>query len=144
LRKQNNERAKFHEVIIQILNNNDRENEFEMNVRDYIKLEDEVFTALVIERVTDKYLSVAHHKKQNGDIMIDPEIVFDISHDPWLPVAYESGLQYEEDPDGIQVDDLVEVCGNLDKQGFTEKTGGALWFTAQQDPPVVRQSPQQQ
>ena len=131
-------------MIIQILNNNDREDEFEMNVRDYIKLEDEVFTALVIERVTDKYLSVAHHKKQNGDIMIDPEIVFDISHDPWLPVAYESGLQYEEDPDGIQVDDLVEVCGNLDKQGFTEKTGGTLWFTAQQDPPVVRQSPQQQ
>ena len=50
-------------MIIQILNNNDREDEFEMNVRDYIKLEDEVFTALVIERVTDKYLSVAHHKK---------------------------------------------------------------------------------
>jgi hypothetical protein len=122
----NNERTKFQEVIIQILNNNDRGNEFEMNVGDYIKLEDEVFMTLVIERVTDKYLSVAHHKKQNGDTMKDPEIVFDISHDPWLPVAYEqSGLHYEEDPDGIQVDDFLELWGsNLDKQGFTEKTGG--------------------
>jgi hypothetical protein len=51
-------------VIIQILNNNDRENEFEMNVRDYIKLEDEVFTTLVIERVKDKYLSVAYTRSR--------------------------------------------------------------------------------
>ena len=123
----NKERAKFQDVIIQILSNNERENKFEMSIGDYIKLEDDVFMTLVIERVSDEYLSVAHHKKQNGDTCKDPEIVFDISHDPWLPVSFEQSLppHYEQDEDGIAVDEFLGLwASNLDKQGFTEKTGG--------------------
>lgn len=61
----------------------------------YIKVYNDPYMKLVIELLgqgpyeTD-IVSVAHYYTQNGDAMRDPEIVFLVKDNDWLPVSYRN------------------------------------------------------
>jgi hypothetical protein len=59
-----------------------------------IRLEVPGFMRLVIEHVGTgprggELVSVAHYGEQNGDLMRDPEIVFEVSDGEWQPVSIQ-------------------------------------------------------
>ena len=59
----------------------------------YIRLENPPYMRLVIEHIGTgprglPAISVAHYYEQNGDLMRDPEMVFEVSPDGWEPVSY--------------------------------------------------------
>jgi len=123
-------RKEFQEVIVEIIKNNGKENEFDLEVgNEFIKLEDEILMDLVIERVRENQLAVAHTKKVNYDIIRDPEIVFDIGKEPWLPVSYEmSGIEYKKDMEnGLELNEILSGWKiNLEDCKFTDKTEGLV------------------
>lgn len=43
---------------------------------------------LVIEKISDNRVAVAHYYTQHGDVMYDPEIVFRIDTGVWMVVEY--------------------------------------------------------
>ena len=64
---------------------------------DYVRIENEPYMPLVIERIGDNEYSIAHYFVQNGDMMRDPEITFRIDDkNKWLDV-----LTYQLDSMGI-------------------------------------------
>lgn len=77
-------------------------------------------------------VSVAHYGEQNGDLMCEPEIVFEVAADEWHPVSIQRdylGLYYEaefvgEDGKGFVnpalVRDVASFDWNLKHQGFVE------------------------
>lgn len=81
---------------------------------------------LTIEKVGDNRLSVAHYHEQRGDLMRDPEIVFEINGSVWLPIEYrqDPGL-YQRNPAGLPdvADFAHDWSQNLKKQGFTPNGG---------------------
>lgn len=52
-----------------------------------IKLQVDGFDDLVIEKIDEHRLSVAHYYEQHGDLMRVPEIVFDTQ--TWVAVEYQ-------------------------------------------------------
>lgn len=94
----------------------------DLGVNELITIENEPFMDLHIEKLGDDRLSVAHYYTQRGDLMSDPEIVFDVSGDEWVPIEYtQHGVpgMHQHNPDGLDdiggfVDDWSE---RLDKQG---------------------------
>jgi len=59
----------------------------------YIRLENPPYMWLVIEYIGDgprglPSISVAHYYEQDGDAMRDPEMVFELDGQNWLPVSY--------------------------------------------------------
>lgn len=63
--------------------------------RDYIRIENNPYMPLVIDWLGNNsrgwnFISVSHTYIQNGDIMRDPEIVFLITDNDWLPVSYRN------------------------------------------------------
>jgi len=78
---------------------------------------------LTIEKIAEGKLSVAHYFKQNGDMMRDPEVVFDVDGDGWTPVTYrQDPASYQHDDGGLpSVSVFVEQWSRrLKKQGFVE------------------------
>lgn len=62
--------------------------------RKYIRLEVPGFMGLVIEHIGTgprggQLVSVAHYGEQNGDLMRDPEIVFEVVAGAWLPISIQ-------------------------------------------------------
>lgn len=58
-----------------------------------IRLLNPPYMRLVIEAIGDgprglPAISVAHYYEQNGDLMRDPEMVFEIGPDGWAPVSF--------------------------------------------------------
>lgn len=87
-----------------------------------IKLEVDGFDPLVIEKIDEHRLSVGHYYERRGDLMCDPEIVFDTQ--TWVAVEFQQDpFRYERDEGG-----LVEATAfalsvwddNLREQGFIE------------------------
>ncbi|HEY7315217.1 MAG TPA: hypothetical protein VH643_38145 [Gemmataceae bacterium] len=59
-----------------------------------IRVESPGFMPLAIEYVGvgprgGALVGVAHHYLQNGDLMCDPEVVFEVFGDDWQPVTYQ-------------------------------------------------------
>lgn len=76
----------------------------------HVRFDNEPYMALVIEKIASDQVSVAHYGEQNGDLMKDPEIVFSIRDDQWLPASFENSYRgvYQE---AIFVkDDGKEYC----------------------------------
>lgn len=67
-----------------------------------VRVEVEGFMRLVIEYVGTglrggSLVSVAHYYEQAGDLVTDPEVVFEVVRDQWSPVSFEMGGQlYQE------------------------------------------------
>jgi len=110
-------------AIQEILEQHGIESVEEMDVGENITVSVEGFMDLTVEKITEEKLSVAHYTKQNGDMMRDPEIVFDVSDGDWTPVTYrQDPLVYQHDDHRLSsVTGFVEKWGRrLRKQGFLE------------------------
>lgn len=93
----------------------------EMDVNENYTVESEGFEDLVIEKVNDDYLSVMQYYTQRGDMMRDPEIVFDVSGDEWTAVMYrQDPTIHRRDEDGLPEATAFseQWSENLRAQGF--------------------------
>jgi len=97
----------------------------------YVKFTQPSFDPLVIERHGEQ-VAVGHYFIQNGDVMADPEIVFDYA--TWTPLEltqhpmgvyrskfhYRDGVQYVDTRFDAAVRPLVQLWAtNLENQGWT-------------------------
>ena len=81
----------------------------EMNIEDSVTVEVPEMMDLVIEKIGENRLSVAHYYTQNGDLMSDPEIVFRIDGNRWIPVRYTQHPFIEQhDEDGINLSGFLK------------------------------------
>ena len=100
-----------------------------MTYDDYIKLEVDGVMPLVIEKVGENRISVAHYYEQRGDLMSDPEIVFHVQGEEWVPVEYTQHPHiYHRDNSGLHdVKRFVKTWSrNLEQQGFVETARQAV------------------
>lgn len=89
----------------------------------YIKKKVEGYEDLYVERISDNEIAMAHTYIQNGDVMLDPEIVFEIKDGQLIPKTFEQSSP----PTGqrpIKPNDafIKQWAKNLEVQGFTETT----------------------
>ena len=102
----------------------------DMATGDHIEIEpqSDAMMPLTIEKIGSDRLAVSHHYIQRGDVMYDPEIVFRLSGDNWVPIRYTQHPhihQYNED--GLtQVTEFIEDWDQtLRSQGYmTAATNG--------------------
>lgn len=94
----------------------------EMDIEDSVTIEVPEMIDLVIEKTGENRVSVAHYYTQNGDLMSDPEIVFRIDGDRWVPVRYTQHPFIEQhNEDGLDLDGFeARWSRNLVAQGFVE------------------------
>jgi hypothetical protein len=94
----------------------------QMNLNESYSIEVPGFDTLTIEKVAPERLSVAHHRVQRGDLMCDPEIVFRVESNGWVPIEYTQHPRlHQHDESGLQLDGFVEKWNrNLREQGFVE------------------------
>lgn len=78
-----------------------------------IKIQNEPYMPLCIEFIGEHgprgfpVVSVFHHYMQNGDLMMDPDMTFEVSPNGWLP------LTYRQDGLGIYQEAVYREDGNL-------------------------------
>jgi hypothetical protein len=92
-----------------------------MELNDSITVSTEGFMDLTIEKVAENRLSVVHYWKRRGDLMRDPEVVFN-TKDSWMPVRYRQDPQFAQvDEDGLEIQDFLTTWSqNLQAQGFVD------------------------
>lgn len=114
----------FRNAVEKILTNNGVTVE-DMDVGDAVQVDGgAAFQDLSIELIAENRLSVMHTFTQRGDLMRDPDIVFDLSGEEWVPVEVrQDPVQvHRMDEDGIECGDLLQMWAkNLDAQGFADK-----------------------
>ena len=110
------------ETVRKILAQRGIESVDQMEINDSCSVEVSGFDTLTIEKVAPERLSVAHHRVQRGDLMCDPEIVFRVEGNRWVPVEYTQHPRiYQRDESGLQLGGFVGTWNrNLRKQGFVE------------------------
>jgi hypothetical protein len=67
-----------------------------MTTDGYAKIDNSDFMAVIIEKLPDNSVSVAHYGKLNGDLMADPEMVFWLNDDEWYPCYYLNHYAFVE------------------------------------------------
>lgn len=99
----------------------------DLGVDDLVKVEREEASGMMplsIERVGERRISVAHTYVQQGDLMYDPEIVYEVSEPDrgWVPVRFTQHPFIEQyDPDGLDLDGFPDTWNkNLRSQGYVE------------------------
>ena len=93
----------------------------DMDIGDHIKVEQDHQMPLTIEKIGDNRLSVAHYYTQRGDLMSDPEIVFRLDGDEWIPVRYTQHPHiHQHDEDGLtSISTFITTWDrNLRQQGY--------------------------
>ncbi|MDR5657668.1 hypothetical protein RH831_10820 [Halodesulfurarchaeum sp. HSR-GB] len=77
---------------------------------------------LTIEKIAEHRLSVAHYFKQRGDLMRDPEIVFDVSDEDWTPIEFRTDPHtHDYDENGLGINDFLNLWNrNLRNQRFVK------------------------
>ena len=108
------------ETVRKILAQRGVESVDQMEINDSYSVEVSGFDTLTIEKVAPERLSVAHHRIQRGDLMCDPEIVFRVENDRWVPVEYTQHPRiYQHDESGLKIRGFVNRWDrNLREQGF--------------------------
>jgi len=93
----------------------------EIPMTDAITVSAPGFMDLTIEKVGEDRVSVAHYFKQNGDLMADPEVVFDTA-DGWVPVQYrQDPVIRQVDESGLNIKSFLDTWNsNLRSQGFVD------------------------
>lgn len=100
-------------------------------------------TGLIIERLDDTHVSIAHYFEQNGDLVSDPETEFVINQEKktLVPVAYTNDLQGKVlevmdaygDVDQQVLEELIDYClqwfENLRGKGYTDMNLKSEWVT---------------
>lgn len=112
------------EAAKQILAISGFENPLQMEFEDCIRIEVNGHMPLVIEKVAENRISVAHYYTQRGDLMSDPEIVFEIDGDEWIPIRYTQHPLAEEynknGLDKLRNGFISQWSQNLEKQGYVK------------------------
>ena len=85
-----------------------------------VTLSKEGMLPLHIEKVDDNRLSVGHYFRQRGDLLSDPEVVFEISDQEWIPIRYRRDPTVDRyDPHGIAITGFLKTWNqNLQNQGY--------------------------
>jgi len=100
------------------------ESPLDLDVNEAITLEVEAMMDLTIERVGETRLSVNHNYIQMGDLMYDPEIVFEVDGDQWTAVEYTQHPHlYQHDESGLpEAQSFADRTWdrNLRAQGFVD------------------------
>lgn len=84
----------------------------------YVKVKREGYEDLYVERLDNTHVAMAHTRIQNGDVMFDPEVVFEIREGQLIPKTIETSPypQHEIKPN----DEFLKTWSeNLIDQGFT-------------------------
>jgi hypothetical protein len=93
-------------------------------VGEHIKLHVEGHEDLVIEKTGHDIISVAQYYTQMGDLMADPDIVFRVIGDDWIPIEYtHHGLgKYNYSESGLpHLNGFIQTWDRaLKRQGFIE------------------------
>lgn len=94
----------------------------DMEMGDHIKVEVDGFEDLSIEKILENKLSVMQTYTQRGDLMRDPEIVFDVSGDEWVAIELRMDPHtHMIDDNGVDEDGFTELWNkNLRDQGFVD------------------------
>jgi hypothetical protein len=58
----------------------------------HLRLEMPGFDRLVIEKIGENLVSVAHYYEQNGDLIAEPDVVFFTGHRSWEPIEITQSL----------------------------------------------------
>lgn len=94
----------------------------EMSLTESYTIEVDGFMDLTIEKIYEEKIAVTHYYTQRGDLMRDPEVVFDISGGEWIPVEYrqDPGIR-QQDMDGLDLGGFLETWNkNLRNQGYVD------------------------
>lgn len=107
----------------------------------HLRLEQDGYMPLVIEKVGEHQVSIAHYFQQNGDTIADPDVVFFIGYGEWVPIEIQQVLGYQVvaklNGDGSAIDaiNLRAQAGlasfvhqwarNIKAQGWLEHGGNA-------------------
>lgn len=62
----------------------------------HLKLEQQNYMPLVIEKIGTNLVSVAHYYEQNGDLIPDPDVVFFTGYAEWVPIEITQVMGYQE------------------------------------------------
>ena len=119
------------QAIREILHAHGYDSVHEMDVGSMIEVElGETMMPLVIEKIDDRRVSVAHYHTQRGDLMADPDIVFHVTQSgEWIPIEYTQHPHiYEHDPSGLSgAASFAETWDqNLKQQGYVAAAKGVL------------------
>lgn len=113
------------ETVKEILQAKGIESVEEMEPGDCYTIDGNGYMDLTIEKVWENQISVAHYYKQFGDLMRDPEIVFEIQENgDWLPIRYRQDPYKDEyKPGGIRTakNFARKWDRNLKQQGFIDR-----------------------
>ena len=60
----------------------------------HVRLENAPFEPLVIERIAEHQVSVAHYYSLNGDLICDPDIVLFTGYAEWVPISIQQPSVY--------------------------------------------------
>jgi hypothetical protein len=131
------------EAIQQILAAHGYEDVATVPIETHIKIEldGDGMMPLVIEKIGENRISVAHYYVQYGDLMSDPEIVFHIEGNEWIPVRYtEHPHIHDHNENGLY--DVAKFAKqwseNLEKQGYVEAGRKAASVSSSSSCPEVR------
>lgn len=94
----------------------------QMELNESYSVEVPGYNDLTIEKVGTRRLSVAHHYVQRCDLMCDPEIVFRIENDTWIPIEYTQHPRiHQRDESGLELADFLDRWNrSLRQQGFVD------------------------
>lgn len=75
---------------------------------------------IVIEKTGERELSVGHYYSQEGDLMSDPEVLFELGERGWIPIRFTQDPHIErDDPTGVDLDGFLAIWDrNLRRQGY--------------------------
>jgi|GEM_PF-5240252 len=109
-------------TVADIIRANGFESVDDMEVGDHISVDVPGLMELVIEKVLDDTISVAHYWEQNRDLMRDPEIVFQVENGEWTPIEYiQDPRVHRHDPDGLDLGIFPDEWDKtLRDQGFVD------------------------
>lgn len=110
------------DTIKEIINLHGYDSVSDIPVGEHIKLHVTGYEDLAIEKLTEDTVSVAQYYEQRGDLMADPDIVFRVNGDDWIPIEYtHHGLgRYSYNESGLpQLDGFIKTWDRaLKRQGF--------------------------
>ena len=58
----------------------------------HLRLENDPYEPLVIERIAQHQVSVAHYYVQNGDAIADPDVVIFTGYPEWVPISIQQPI----------------------------------------------------
>lgn len=90
----------------------------------HLRLEQEGYMPLVIEKIGHHQLSVAHYFRQNGDTIADPDVVFFASYAEWVPIEIQQVMGFQRvaklNDDGSAIA-AINLRGQADLASFVNQ-----------------------